>query len=118
MLVVAVLLCHGVFGYAHELSPPEATKVPSAHSTPGPQHAMAGQHDASHSEHGVGGHLSAGGYFAILLALLFGAFLLPRGGLPASVRLPAPAFFERRLVFRTLHPPRGPTAPFLQVFRL
>ncbi len=112
-------MCHGVFGFAHELSCEEcaSTDLLASISPSGHEHGpdrSAGQavwHDSA------GGHAFVG-YFGIALALFGVAVLgLLRGGrrrygggisrlyrlryLPASARLP-----------------RGPTLPLLQVFRL
>jgi hypothetical protein len=63
-----------------------------------------------------GSHLQEA-YFAALLLLLFGASLLMGGRLPTGAGLPAPALRTDKTVWR-LHPPRGPTPSYLQVFRL
>ncbi len=62
-------------------------------------------------------HPSDGGYFATLLVLLLGTLLL-RGISPAGFRLPVPRLSKGHFRPPILHPPRGPTAPVLQVFRL
>ena len=109
VVAVALLVCHGTFGYAHQLSPAEAN---GAHAAPleGGHHSGPDQGtDETHSE---------GAYFATLLALFFGTFLLLVGRVPASARLLAPVTANRIRWARILLPPRGPTLPSLQVFRL
>jgi hypothetical protein len=108
LVAVALLLCHGAFGYAHQLP---AVDVQSAHAA----HAM-GVHQPGQDQTSDGSHLQEA-YFATLLLLLFGASLLMGGWLPAGAKLPAPALRTDRTVWR-LHPPRGPTPSYLQVFRL
>ncbi len=59
-------------------------------------------------------------YFAVLflgtfLGLILGLILK---GARLRSRVTAPLFFDRRLHLLILHPPRGPTAPLTQVFRL
>ena len=106
LVVVAFFFCHGAFGYAHQLPPTDAH---AAHTTgahqPGP-------------DQGAGQTHSGGAYFATLLALFFATFLLLRGRLQASTRLPFPVAEHRVRWTEVPFPPRGPTPSFLQVFRL
>lgn len=108
LVAVALLFCHGAFGYAHQLP---AVDVQSAHAA----HAM-GVHQPGQDQTPDGSH-PQDAYFATLLLLLFGASLLMGGGLPDGAGLPAPALRTGKTVWR-LHPPRGPTPSYLQVFRL
>lgn len=62
-------------------------------------------------------HPADGSYFATMLVLLLGTLLM-RGITPASFGLPVPRLSEGHPRPPILHPPRGPTAPVLQVFRL
>jgi hypothetical protein len=62
-------------------------------------------------------HQSGGGCFATLLALLIGT-LLQRGITSAGFRLPVLKPSKGHYQPPIFHPPRGPTAPVLQVFRL
>lgn len=109
LVVVALLLCHGAFGYAHQLSPPDTQASHVAH-------ASGGHHSVP--DRSTGEAHTGGSYFATLLALFFGAFLLLGGRVEASTRLPAPATQNRARRARTSLPPRGPTLSSLQVFRL
>ncbi|CAN5553688.1 MAG: hypothetical protein M3494_13540 [Actinomycetota bacterium] len=121
-LVLALLLCHGVFGSMHLAHGPLA--APPAETESG-AHAHANHHGGHETivAHGDGGSVSHHGmapeYFAVFVALLFGAvFLLLRSKMrvfawKASFRskvLPRPAVFRA--------PATGPTLPRLQVFRL
>ena len=109
LVVVAFFFCHGAFGYAHQLPPADA------HATHGAQ--MEGGHQPG-PDQGVGQAHSGGAYFATLLALFFGTFLLLCGRVSASTRLPAPVVEHRGRRAGIPFPPRGPTLPSLQVFRL
>jgi hypothetical protein len=116
-LALALLFCHGFFGSLHELHGPAAT---------GATTEAAEGHHASHEHSGPGdaaAHLGHADYYAVLLlvaTLLLGvlAWLLPYAVRPRRAwdgstsrgrLLPSGAWH---------HPPRGPTAPLLQVFRL
>ncbi len=109
VVVVALLFCHGAFGYAHQLPPVDA---PPAHAA----HAMGG-HQPGSDKAPDGLHLG-GTYFATLLLLLFGALLLLGGGLWRIAKPPTLAPWVAGHRVRGLPPPRGPTLPSLQVFRL
>jgi hypothetical protein len=117
VVVVGLILCHGVYGAAHQV-----------HQAPG---ATDHRHGAGHAAHGdgsgaVGGHQGAYdegsfgcvAYAASLVVVSIGAVLcLLRGGPPwdednAARLLPV------RGPGSVLHPARGPTLPVLQVFRL
>ena len=108
LVAVALLFCHGAFGYAHQVP---AVDVHAAHAA----HAM-GVDQPGQGQTSVGSHLQEA-YFATLLLLLFGAALLMGGWLPAGAKLRAPSLRADNKVWR-LHPPRGPTPSRLQVFRL
>ncbi|CAA9516390.1 MAG: hypothetical protein AVDCRST_MAG05-3334 [uncultured Rubrobacteraceae bacterium] len=109
VVVVALLFCHGAFGYAHQLPPAEASATHAAHAAGGHQPGADGEAGVPHL---------GGAYFATLLVLLFWALLLPGGGRSAALRVPvvAGARGDRRV--GGLPPPRGPTLFSLQVFRL
>jgi hypothetical protein len=114
--VVCLLLCHGAFGALHLLSGPLTLQVP------------AGEHAASHSgdedpdETRNGGHPAqhhaSSGYFAVLLGLLVGVALLLLGHVRRWYRSFAPRFVRNTAPAVVTNLPRGPTAPFIQVFRL
>ncbi len=108
VVVVALLFCHGAFGYAHQLPPVEA---PSAHAA----HAMGG-HQPAPDQAPDGLHLGDT-YFATLLLLLFGALLLLGGGVWRIAKPPTLAPWVAGHRVRGLPSPRGPTLPSLQVFR-
>lgn len=108
LVVVALLFCHGAFGYAHQLPPADA---PSAHVS----HAAGGQMpDPAQSTDGL--HLGDS-YFATFLLLLLGTSLLLGGGVSVGAKLPAPTLRLGGHKVGGLPPPRGPTPPLLQVFR-
>ncbi len=109
VLVFALLFCHGAFGFAHQLTPPDAAMASAGHS----EHVAAGHGGQESGEHSVGG-----GYFATLLALVLGAFVLLVERVPSSVRLRRPRLSQWRVPSVVLHAPRGPTVPLLGVFRL
>jgi hypothetical protein len=110
VVAVALLLCHGAFGYAHQLPPADATAAPVAH--------VEGGHQPDPDEGAVAGSHLGGTYFATLLLLLFGTSLLLGGRVSGGARLPAPTPWMGGHEVRGLHPPRGPTRSYLQVFRL
>ena len=64
------------------------------------------------------GHPPDGAYFATLLVLLLLTALLLRGIAPACFTPTFPGPWKGSSRPPVLHPPRGPTAPVLQVFRL
>ena len=109
LVVVALLFCHGAFGYAHQLPPVDAQTVHVAHE--------AGVHQSGSDQTADGLHLGDT-YFATLLLLLFGTSLLLGGGVSVGAKLPAPTLRMGGHEARGLPPPRGPTLPLLQVFRL
>ena len=108
VVVVALLFCHGAFGYAHQLPRADATAAHAAHAE--------GGHQTDPARGAAGLHLGDA-YFATLLLLLFGTSLL-LGGVSVGARLPVPASWMGGHKVRRLHPPRGPTSSYLQVFRL
>ncbi len=114
VVVVALLFCHGAFGYAHQFpvvdaTAGDATAAHVAHVTGGHQPDPGGEAEASHL---------GDAYFATLLVLLFGALLLPGGRVSAALRVPVPAGARGDLRAGGLPPPRGPTLYSLQVLRL
>ena len=115
LVAPALLLCHGAFGYAHQLERTESLTGPSvsqsAHAHEAHGHIPTG-HGYSDGTH------PPGAYFATLLALLFGAVLLPAFGELPRPELAVPKPAGRRPPSPVPHPPRGPTRPALQVFRL
>jgi len=110
LLVVAILVCHGLFGAAHQTFTPAT----GAHG----HHAQA----AAHGEDHEAGHLAGGAeYAAVLVSILIGTALglLPRAfHSPDATTVLYPAGRRFRVVPTGVHPPRGPTLPALQVLRL
>jgi hypothetical protein len=114
--VVCLLLCHGAFGSLH--------LIPGALSLPVP----AGEHAASHSpdegrdatrngEHPLQ-HSAGTAYSAVLLGLLVGVALFLVGRARRWYGSFAPRFVGSPVPAVLTNLPRGPTTPFLQVFRL
>ena len=108
-VAVALLFCHGAFGYAHQLPPVDAASAHVAHAADGHQPDLDGG--------ATGSHLGDA-YFATLLLLLFGTSLLLGGGVSVGAKLLAPAPWMGGQKVEGLYPPRGPTPSRLQVFRL
>jgi ABC-type nitrate/sulfonate/bicarbonate transport system permease component len=108
LLVGALLLCHGAFGALHQLEAP----VLSGHSTV-VEHTSHQEEHGTADDHPLGAHDYAAALFALLLGMVYA---LLRGVVwdvfPTSRRTGSPA------TTRTFHLPRGPSPPFLQVFRL
>ncbi len=118
LLIGALLLCHGVMGFAHQTSCHECHATDLLLSVPPAyEHAMgdAGGHGGDDP---TSGHVFTG-YFAVFLAL-FGAaalkLLLGGARRPARVALLRTSRPRYSTVVSSL--PRGPTPPLLQVFRL
>lgn len=116
LLVGALLLCHGVLGFAHEISCHGCypSDLPANVSPAGHEHGSSGD---TTGDDPAGGHTFTG-YFGITLAL-FGAIL----GLLLRARkwrwVASPRLYYRPHPLPTLaRLPRGPTLPLLQVFRL
>lgn len=104
-LILAVLLCHGVYGAGHQLTPAyETHEEHSAHT-----HEEKGAHPA--------GHLSGMAYAAVLLIFFIAAVsTISFARAKPEVMRPQPSLrFSPPDVSRL---PRGPTLHFLQVLRL
>lgn len=112
LLLVAFLACHGFLGAPHHApSPPDHSHHSEEHST----HAPADDP----GDHQGGMHLGHSGYAAILISILLGAVLvLLLSGTRVWRKPAAPRLTGRYLPPLVLHPPREPTAPLMQVFRL
>jgi hypothetical protein len=117
-LVGALLLCHGLFGALHLCSTTEPAASADSHLTH--DHHASSEAGANTNEHPLCHLLHAAAYYAVFLAaflwLVFG--LLLRKGTRLWSTSTAPAASFRRFGPVVLHPPRGPTLPVLQVFRL
>jgi len=109
LLVVAVFICHGLFGAAHLTFTPTT----GAHG----HHAQV----AAHGEDHAAGHLAGGAeYAAVLVSILIGTalgLLLRAIHSRDATTVLHPADWNHRAA-AWLHPSRGPTLPALQVFRL
>lgn len=131
-LVVAFLLCHGVFGGLHLPQGVSRGDPAASHQAPGGAGGAASAHGllghAGGDPSGDLGDAAAGdcplfpacGYAAVLLAALLGAVFLGRlGRVPARTTGLAPwAPLRRPLGGARPFLGRGPAPPFLQVFRL
>jgi hypothetical protein len=112
-VLLALLLCHGVFGALH-LCPSSQASASHVHEYHSPADTGAGIH-----EHAVCHLMDAAHYFAVFLVAVLGLVLgLLLRGARLWGRVSAPLAFYRRLKPYISHPPRGPTLPVLQVFRL
>jgi hypothetical protein len=114
LLAGTLLLCHGVFGALHLCSASQAS-ASHAHEHNSPMDAGAGVQE----EHAVCHLMDVAHYFAVFLAAILGLVLwLLLKGARLWGRVSAPFVFGLRLRPPVFHPPRGPTLPVLQVFRL
>ena len=117
MVVVALLLCHGVYGAAHQVhQAPGATDLHhgAGHASHGDEPGTSGGHPGPYDE----GCFGCVAYAASLLVVSIGAVLwLLRGG-PSWDEGNAAMLLQVRKPRAVLHPARGPTLPVLQVFRL
>ncbi len=112
LLAGALLLCHGVYGAMH-LCPSLQAPAHQGHEHPAMETGMT-----THDEHPAC-HLTGTEYFAVLLTAFLGLLLgLLLKGARSWVSVAAPLAVGRRSPPVILHPPRGPTLPALQVFRL
>ncbi len=113
LLIVALLLCHGVLGFAHEVScgPCGPGEVQAAHQG----HVLQTEGDAGYGQaSGLGGTAYAAVVISVLGAAILGLLGMARGRLETfSSRISV-----RRLLPMVPHPPRGPTLASLQAFRL
>ena len=120
LLVVALLLCHGLYGASHQVHRfgPEA---PGQEVVP-----HSNQHHAAHDTHGGDDqgeghawHPDGMAYAASLsVVLLAAAFALALGGTRIGARAALAAAPGRRYAPSFLRPARGSPLPVLQVFRL
>lgn len=116
LLIAAVLLCHGVLGYAHQVS---CHACESAMDSAGVHHgsaAGAGE-DAGDNQAGELGKVA---YAAVVVVALGAVALLVLLGISRNrwSKTPVPRALGRRLLPVVPHRSRGPTLPSLQVFRL
>lgn len=118
LLIVAMLLCHGILGFAHQVSCDACglTEVSMYHGSA----AGMGEAGSGHTgDDDASSGLEAHSYAAVLLASIGAALLALLLGARRWRETPTP-----RSVFRRHYPPfiirrpRGPTLPSLQVLRL
>jgi hypothetical protein len=117
LLVGALLLCHGVFGALHLVCDPLELCAGGAEHTE--EHQPAAEAAGGTHEHPTG-HATGTAYFAVVIIVgLLGLLLrlLSKGDrLRTGLGRRWPPMLRRAsVVFR---PPRAPTSPVLQVFRL
>ena len=112
-LVVALFVCHGVYGFEPQLG----GDTGAVHAT---QSGPMGAHHAPPEGGDTGqGVMPNGGYFAVLISMLLVMVVWSRRG---GLRVPD-AREALRVTTRTLappvpYPPRGPTLYLFQVMRL
>lgn len=111
LLAVALLLCHGIFGAEH-LLPDRAG--PADHGERSPLLVGDGVSQGQPSEDGPVGEE----YFAVLFVVLLVLGLVVLLGTGPRDRVSISRSYELLPRPLFLPPPRGPTAPLLQVFRL
>jgi len=119
LLIAALLLCHGILGFAHEVSCEACgpTEVSGVHhgSAAGMSETGSGQKGDDNPSGGMEGLSYAAVVLAAigtaLLVLLLGVWRWRETSTPRSV-------FRRHYPPLITHSPRGPTLPSLQVLRL
>ena len=110
LLAVALLFCHGALGALHQVS-----SWPAEHAGGQPHAPATAPATAEHH----GGPVAHADYAAVFFVVLLGAALaLLLGGLSLRGTVVSPRIFGRVFLPLFLRPPRGPTPPLLQVFRL
>jgi hypothetical protein len=117
-LVVALFVCHGVYGFEHQLAEHQpggdAGAVHATQSGPmGAHHAPSKGGDTDQEA------MPNGGYFAVLISMLLVMILWSwRGGLRVPDAREALRVTTRTLAPPVPYPPRGPTLYLFQVMRL
>ena len=114
--VVCLLLCHGAFGALHLISGPLTLPVPAGEHAP--SHGGDENSDGTRNGGYPAQHHTDSGYFAVLLGLLAGVTLLLLGHVRRWYGSYAPQYVGKTVPAVVTNLPRGPTTPFLQVFRL
>jgi hypothetical protein len=119
LLIVTLLLCHGVLGYAHQVSGHACDSVPAGVETP-EMHNLAKTGDASGGHPGDAKEDGPEGldYAAVLFAVFAVAILVLFSVVRKRSEIAVFWTFGRCFRAGLVHPPRGPTLPSLQVFRL
>ncbi len=114
LLVGVLLLCHGVYGVVH-LCSASPFSAHQGHEHPDSMETGMVAHDRHPECHQAG----ASQYFAVLFAAFLGlALWLLFKGIRACAKAVAPFVVDRRLRPLVPHPPRDPTLPVIQVFRM
>lgn len=119
LLIVAVLLCHGILGFAHQVLCDECgpAEVSGAHQGAAAGMGGAGSGHAGGNDAPVG--LEGHSYATVVLAAIGTALLVLLLGVRRWREVPVPrSIFQRRYPPFIACRPRGPTLPFLQVLRL
>jgi hypothetical protein len=112
--VATLLLCHGIYGYEHQLA--NGSDLRAAHTTHagpmGTHHKESGGNTSHHEK-------AAGGYFAVLISVLLGVFLWSWRQSFRTPAMPLMHWITKRLISPLVpYPPRGPTLYLFQVIRL
>ena len=119
--MVALLACHGVHGFEHQLAEHQPAMVQgvahgSAHpAQPGPMDAHRSPPKGDHPGQGAMPH---GGYFAVLIPMLLAVILWSWRGFRVPDAPEAQRFRTRTPAPPVPYPPRGPTLYLFQVMRL
>ena len=109
LLVGALLLCHGAFGWMHQVQDaPIPAHLAAKHASHQAGHGTADGHPPVESDY-------AAAFFALLIGLVYA---LLRRAARTTPALPAPRLTGRPLPATISHLPRGHTPSLLQVFRL
>jgi hypothetical protein len=121
ILAGALLLCHGLYGAAHQVfSTLHASHASHAHTPHTDAHGPGvGEHTPIDRQDGDGeGHLGHVAYAAALLVVSLGALLWLLGGGRAWTESGLSSLLKRTAAPRFLRPPPIPRPALLQVFRL
>ena len=109
LLAGALLLCHGAFGWLHQVhEAPISAHLAVEHASHQMGHGSADSHPPVASDY-------AAAFFALLFGLVYA--LLRRAG-RARPAVPAPRLTGQLLPATIPHLPRSPTPSLLQVLRL
>lgn len=112
VLLVALLLCHGLLGVAHQLAGPLDS---THHSVEGSSQAPVEDRGDYPDDHRLG----YSDYVAALVSILFGAVIgLLLSGARTWDASAAPRLLRRYFPPLVFYSARGPTPPLTQVFRL
>ena len=121
ILTAALLLCHGLYGAAHQVfAALHAEQSSHAHTSDPDAHEMGAgeQTPVKHQGGDGGGHLGHVAYAAALLVISLGAVLWLLSGGRTWTRGVLSLLPKRVVPPRFLSPPPTPSPALLQVFRL